>query len=172
MNHRESSLTTSRSGVQSKTDFAGDGDALRWVDVFTRTLDTKLRIPGTKIRFGADFLLGLIPGAGDAISLGLSGILIATMARHGATPKLVIKMLGNVLLDSLVGSIPILGSVFDLFYKANVRNLDLMREHYQEGKHRGPVWPMLAAIALAIAAMVIGVFWCLATLFGWLFSNA
>ena len=159
MNHRESENP------------AGDSDALRWVDGFTRTLDTKLRIPGTKIRFGADFLLGLIPGAGDAISLGLSGILIATMARHGATPKLVIKMLGNVLLDSLVGSIPILGSVFDLFYKANVRNLDLMREHYQQGKHRGPVWPMLAAIVIAIATMVAGVFWCVGKLFAWMFTG-
>jgi hypothetical protein len=141
---------------------------MKWVDRFTDTLDTKLRIPGTKIRFGLDFLLGLIPGIGDVISLGLSGILIATMAKNGASGKLVVKMLGNVLLDSLVGTVPILGNLFDLFYKANYRNLNLMREHYEEDKHKGSVWPILLAVIAAIVAMLASSAWLLMKLFSWI----
>ena len=66
---------------------------LRWVDTFSRVLDTKFRIPGTDMRFGLDFILGLVPGAGDVLSLGMSGTLVATMARHGASPMLVARML-------------------------------------------------------------------------------
>ena len=55
---------------------------------------------------------------------------------------LVVRMLGNVALDALAGTVPLLGDVFDLFYKANIRNLRLMREHYGEGKHSGSAWPV------------------------------
>jgi hypothetical protein len=126
---------------------------LRWVDEFTRTLDTKLRIPGTDIRFGLDFVLGLIPGVGGFLSLALSGLLIATMAKNGASLLLVTKMVGNVLLDTVVGVIPVLGNLFDLFYKANVRNLKLMREYYDEDKHRGSAWPILIPLFLAFLAI-------------------
>ncbi|KAA1258430.1 hypothetical protein LF1_09490 [Rubripirellula obstinata] len=141
---------------------------MQWVDRFTSTLDTKLRIPGTKIRFGLDFLLGLIPGIGDAISLGLSGMLIATMAKNGASGKLVAKMLGNVLLDSIVGTVPVLGNVFDLFYKANYRNLNLMREHYEEDKHKGSVWPILLAVIASIVVILAATAWMFMKLFSWI----
>lgn len=132
---------------------------LAWVDGFGRLLDTRFRIPGTDIRFGVDFLLGLFPYAGDLISLAFSGLLIATMARHGASGMLVVRMLGNVALDALVGTIPFLGDVFDLFYKANVRNLHLLREHYGEGKHQGSAWPVVIAVLLLILAMLAAVSW-------------
>jgi len=119
---------------------------LRWVDSLTHLLDNKFRIPGTNIRFGADFVMGLIPGAGDLLSMGFSGVLIATMAKNGASGRLVGRMLLNVILDTMVGSVPILGNVFDLFYKANYRNLKLMNEHYQEGKHTGSVWPVMILV--------------------------
>ena len=144
---------------------------MQWVDAFTGVMDTKLRIPGTEVRFGADFLLGLVPGVGDAISLGLSGVLIATMAKNGASAKLVTKMLGNVLLDAIVGVVPILGNLFDLFYKANYRNLKLMREHYEEDKHQGSVWPILLAIVLVITAILAGSAWVIVKLFTWIFSQ-
>ena len=132
---------------------------MRWVDSFSKLLDAKFRIPGTNVRFGVDFLLGLVPGLGDAMSLGLSAILIATMAKNGASLRLVLRMLGNVVLDAIVGSVPLAGNLFDLFFRANTRNVQLMREHYEQGKHRGNAWPIL----LAIAAIVIAVF---ASLFG------
>ena len=131
---------------------------LRTVDRMTDLLDTKFRLPGTNTRFGVDFLLGLVPGAGDAISLGFSGLLIATMAKHGASARLVLRMLFNVLLDSLVGSIPILGNIFDLYYKANTRNLRLMREYYDQGKHRRSVWPLVALVVVVLLGIFAGLF--------------
>ena len=62
---------------------------LAWVVTWTDLLDTKFTIPGTKIRFGADFLMGLVPGIGDALSLEFSGVLIAPRAKHGASKSLV-----------------------------------------------------------------------------------
>ena len=128
---------------------------LRWVDTFSRLLDTRFRIPGTSTRFGLDFILGLVPGAGDIVSLGMSGTLVATMARHGASPRLVARMLVNVVLDAFIGSVPVLGNIFDLFYKANYRNAELMREYYEEGRHRGSVWPVVAAVIAAIVLLMI-----------------
>ena len=143
---------------------------LRWVDSFSRLLDTRYRIPGTKIRFGLDFLLGLIPGAGDLIGMGMSGVLVLTMARYGASGKVVAKMLGNVALDTFVGSIPIVGDLFDLAYKSNYRNLKLMREHYDEGRHQGSATGVLLAVLVALllifVLVIVGIFY----LLGWFFS--
>ena len=60
---------------------------LKWVDNMSRLLDSKFRIPGTEQRFGVDFVLGLVPFAGDLVSLGMSGVLVATMAKNGASPS-------------------------------------------------------------------------------------
>jgi hypothetical protein len=131
---------------------------MRWVDGFSKLLDAKFRIPGTNVRFGVDFLLGLVPGLGDAMSLGLSAILIATMAKNGASLRLVLRMLGNVVLDAIVGSVPLAGNLFDLFFRANTRNVQLMREHYEQGKHRANAWPILLAIAAIVIAVFAGLF--------------
>ena len=143
---------------------------LRWVDSFSRVLDTKFRIPGTSIRFGLDFILGLVPGAGDILSLGMSGTLVATMAKNGASPRLVARMLVNVVLDAVVGSIPVLGNIFDLFYKANYRNAELMREYYDEGKHTGSVWPVVIAVIASILVIMIVLVWVTIELFEFLFN--
>lgn len=138
---------------------------LAWVESASRLLDTKFRIPFTDIRFGADFLLGLVPGAGDLVSYGFSSILVLTMARHGASPQLAAKMLVNIGLDASVGSIPVLGNVFDLVYKANYRNVELMKEYYVEGEHKGSVWPVvlgvLVGLFVILGLMLWLVFWVL-----------
>jgi hypothetical protein len=142
---------------------------LQWVDTYSRVLDTKFRIPGTGIRFGLDFILGLLPVGGDIVSLGMSGTLVATMARHGASPRLVARMLVNITLDAVVGSIPILGNLFDLVYKANYRNAVLMREYYEEGKHRGSVWPVVLAVIGVVVGLMVGLVWFLVWLIGLIF---
>ena len=143
---------------------------LKMVDGFSRLLDTKFKIPGTDIRFGLDFLLGLVPGAGDLVSLGMSGVLVTTMAKHGASPRLAARMLFNVALDALVGTIPILGNIFDLIYKANYRNAVLMREYYEEGKHSGSVWPVVLGVIITMVVIVALVVWVLASMIGWVFG--
>lgn len=155
---------------QILTDTQVEVPELRWVDGFSRILDTRFRIPGTDIRFGADFILGLVPGAGDVLSLGMSGLLVATMAKHGASPRLVAKMLFNVALDALVGSIPILGNIFDLFFKANYRNAVLMREYYGDGEHTGSVWPVVITVVVVIFLILALLIWGFFAALGWIFS--
>jgi hypothetical protein len=89
------------------------------------------------------------------------------MARHGASGMLVVRMLGNVALDALVGTIPLLGDLFDLVYKANIRNLHLMREHYQEDKHQGSAWPVVIGIILIILAIIVLIGWLAWLMLSW-----
>ncbi|MEM6769824.1 MAG: DUF4112 domain-containing protein [Bacteroidota bacterium] len=150
--------------------FAESVPQLQWVDKASQLLDTKFRIPGTDIRFGADFLLGLFPGAGDLISYGFSGILVITMARHGASPMLAARMLLNIALDALVGTVPVLGNIFDLFYKANYRNVELMKEFYAEGAHQGSVWPVVLGVIVALFGILVLVIWGIVALLGGVWS--
>ena len=110
---------------------------LQWLDLATDFMDSKLRIPLTNIRFGLDAVLGLIPVAGEILSFSISGIMLLAMARHGVSGKVIIMMIGNILVDAIIGAIPILGTLFNIGYKANVRNMNLLQDHYEEGKHQG-----------------------------------
>lgn len=94
--------------------------------LIARLMDNAVEIPGTGIRFGLDSLIGLIPGAGDALTAGVSLYIVYEAAQLGATRGQLAMMLGNVALDTLAGSIPVLGDLFDLTFKANVRNLRMM----------------------------------------------
>ena len=91
-----------------------------------RVLDTAIGIPGTKIRFGLDALLGLIPVAGDAASAALSGYIILAAARAGASRSVLARMIGNVVFDTVVGAIPVLGDLFDVAFRSNSRNAALL----------------------------------------------
>lgn len=94
--------------------------------VLAQTLDAAVRIPGTKLPVGLDFLLGLVPGVGDfaAGALGWYGIFVAQ--KMGAPRSVVLRMAGNIALDTIVGSVPLLGDLFDLGFKSNLRNLALL----------------------------------------------
>ena len=97
-----------------------------------RLLDTRWSIPGTNVRFGVDALIGLVPGLGDAASGLVSAYLVYRVAQLGAPPLLIARMAGNVALDTVVGSVPLVGSVFDVFFRANRRNIRLLRNHLDE----------------------------------------
>lgn len=134
---------------------------LKWVNKMSKLMDSKFTIPGTKFKFGLDPIIGLIPGIGDLGSYSVSLVLVYTMYRHGASKKLVSKMVVNSTLDMVIGSIPILGSIFDFWFKANNRNVKLLREYYEEGKHGGSgkayMSAVLVAVALVIAAFIFGI---------------
>ena len=80
-------------------------------------------------------------------------------------------MLINIGIDAVFGSIPLFGNIFDLFFKANTRNMNLMREYYQAGKHRGSVWPLLIGILLffliLFAVLIYGMYWIGSHIVGW-----
>ena len=110
---------------------------LKWVERVSYLMDEKFRLPGTNFRFGLDPLINLIPGVGDLSGFAVSSMLVLAMAKHGVSRKVLIMMFLNIVLDSTIGAIPIIGQVFDFTYKSNSRNIKLLKEHFNEGKHQG-----------------------------------
>ena len=107
------------------------GDPLAHARTLARLLDSAARVPGTGIRFGADAVLGLIPGLGDVAGAALAGYLVILAHRLGAPRSVVLRMLGNVAVDTLAGTVPLVGDLFDVAFKSNTRNLALL-EHAVE----------------------------------------
>ncbi len=125
-------------------------------------MDDKFRIPGTRFRFGLDPLINLVPFLGDIIGFAVSFVLVYVMWRNGASRKLVMLMLINVLVDLTIGAIPGIGNVFDFFFKANKKNIILLREFYYEGKHQGKGNDILAIILvgfLALTGLFLYILW-------------
>lgn len=132
---------------------------MKWIEGFAKMMDSKFLIPGTKIRFGIDPILSLFPVFGDLLTYIISGALIYTMHTQGASRKVVIKMILNSTLDTVIGVIPIVGTVFDIFYRSNDRNVKLLKEHYFEGKHQGSGSGLLAVIIIAAVLIVAAAFY-------------
>src|SRR5688572_8215589 len=106
-----------------------DESGIRWIEWLSHLMDSKFLIPGTRIRFGIDPILSLFPVFGDLLTYIISGAMIYTMHNHGASRKVVIKMILNSTLDTIIGVIPVVGTIFDIFYRANDRNVRLLKEH-------------------------------------------
>ena len=92
-------------------------------------LDSSIPVPGTSWRIGLDGLIGLIPGIGDLTAGALSSYILLQAARTGVPALVVARMALNVILESVLGTIPLMGDIFDFAFKANQRNVRLMR-HY------------------------------------------
>jgi len=99
-------------------------------------LDSKWRVPGTGIRFGADALMSLVPGVGPAVSTVVSAYIIWEARKLGVSTGTLLRMIGNVGLDTLISSVPLAGSVGDIFFQANLRNMALVRRHLAQGDTR------------------------------------
>jgi hypothetical protein len=104
--------------------------ALDRLDVLATVFDTAFVLPGTKVRFGVESLLRLVPGIGDAAASLLSCYLLYEAHRLGVPRLLFARMVMNVLLEGTVGAVPIAGDAFDVFFRANRRNVALLREHF------------------------------------------
>ena len=91
-----------------------------------RVLDSAVGIPGTRIRMGLDAILGLIPGAGDMVGATLSGYIVLAAVRAGASRAVLLRMIGNIAIDTVIGSVPLLGDLFDVGFKANMRNAAIL----------------------------------------------
>lgn len=100
------------------------------LDRIAQWLDEWFRIPGTGIRIGADSIIGLVPGVGDAVPFAVSLYMIARAQRMGVPGRLLGRMAANSLIDFVIGSVPVLGDVFDVGFKANRRNVDLLKRHF------------------------------------------
>lgn len=142
---------------------------LKKLNYLAKLMDAQFSIPGTNIRFGLDGIIGLIPGAGDLSTFAVSGYMLWVMANNGASGFVLARMTFNILIDAIVGAIPILGDLFDIAFKANMRNVRLMQEHYEEGRHKGSAWkviiPVLIIVFLVIVFIIWGTYKLLASLF-------
>ena len=138
---------------------------IQWVERVAAWMDSRFLIPGTNIKFGLDPLLSLFPVFGDLVTFIISSALIYTMHQHGASRNVVIKMIFNATLDTVIGAIPIVGTFFDIFYRANDRNVKLLKEHYFEGKHQGSGTGLLVAISIGALLIVAAVFFGIYKLF-------
>ncbi|TMI98738.1 MAG: DUF4112 domain-containing protein [Alphaproteobacteria bacterium] len=122
-------------------DFAGPlsrEQRIARIDALATLMDTAFLIPGTNVRFGLDALIGLVPGIGDAVTTIISLFIVNEARTLGAPPLLVARMIANVALDGFVGAIPIAGDAFDVAFRANRRNMALLREHLDKVESRGP----------------------------------
>ncbi|AUX42205.1 hypothetical protein SOCE26_036320 [Sorangium cellulosum] len=99
---------------------------LTWLGHF---LDNSIRIPGVGYRVGYDAVIGLIPGVGDLVGLGLSVYIVLAATRYRLPASTLLRMVLNVGLETLIGTVPLVGDLFDAAYKANARNLGLLHAH-------------------------------------------
>lgn len=104
-------------------------DRIARIDALATLFDTAFLVPGTNIRFGLDALIGLVPGIGDAITTAIALYIVNEARALGAPKLLVARMLANVALDGVVGAVPLVGDAFDVAFRANRRNMALLREH-------------------------------------------
>jgi hypothetical protein len=145
------------------------GQDLRGLRTVVRVLDDLVPIPGTRFRFGLDPLIGLIPGAGDVAAALLSGYALLVAARLGAPPAVLVRMVGNIAIDTVVGAIPVVGDAFDFGWKSNRRNLALL-ERYERSPAavaRGSRAILVLAL-LALLALTVGVGFAAFYLLRWL----
>jgi hypothetical protein len=132
-------------------------DPLARARALTRLLDSAAKIPGTGIRFGLDPILGLVPGLGDVAGAVLSGYLVLLAQRMGAPRSVVLRMLANVAVDTVGGTVPILGDAFDVAFKSSSRNLALLeRSLDMPTETKRASWLLVGATLAGLTLLAIG----------------
>jgi hypothetical protein len=134
--------------------------ALQRVRLVSHLLDNAIPIPGTRFRFGLDPILGLLPGAGDFVGAALSAYIVIEAARFGLPKEVLTQMVTNLVLDSVGGSLPVIGDVFDTTWKANSRNLALLEAHVatpspKKAANRGFVILMILLMVVLLVAIAV-----------------
>jgi hypothetical protein len=117
-------------------------DALKRLEALGKLMDGAFQLPGTNVRFGIDAVIGLVPGVGDLVSGLVSSYLIWEARRLGVSKWVLTRMAVNTLLDTTIGAIPLAGDVFDVMFRANMKNMALLRRHLEKqgyGQKLGPV---------------------------------
>ena len=122
----------------------------------SRLLDNAISIPGTKISFGLDPIIGLLPGGGDTITGGIAGYIVVEAARMGVPREILWKMVGNILIDSFAGTVPVVGDLFDVGWKANVKNIELLEKHLDVAESDSSDRLFIIGLILLIVLIVLG----------------
>lgn len=124
----------------------------RWANL----LDNAFRIPGTRIRFGLDAVIGLVPGVGDLSAPVFAAVILVTGFKLRLPAIVQARMVVNATIDMVLGLVPLLGDLADIAWKANLRNLALLERHAQPGvppSRNDYVFVIVSVIALAFVAL-------------------
>ena len=108
------------------------------VEALARLMDSQFKFPGTDVKFGLDAVIGIVPVAGDLISQIISSYIIWEARRLGVSRLTMARMIGNSVIDTLIGSIPVAGDAFDVIFRANLKNLSLLKAHLAKHGHTFP----------------------------------
>lgn len=131
------------------------------LELLARWMDSVFEIPGLGIRFGLDAIIGLIPGLGDTLTSLISLYILGAARRYGVPRVTMMRMAANVAVDYVLGSVPLIGDVFDVYWKANLKNVALLRRHVLAAPHearraRRGDWLFVAALIVALILLLIG----------------
>jgi len=142
------------------------------LEFLARLMDSVFVVPGLGIKFGLDPLLGLIPGLGDAISTFVSLYILSAAVRYEVPRVTMLRMGLNIVLDSAFGAVPIVGDMFDVAWKANQKNVELLRRSFEtvgteHRRGRRADWLFLIAIAVVLLLVLIGAAFCSYTIISW-----
>ncbi|MFV1575596.1 DUF4112 domain-containing protein [Phaeobacter sp. JH20_37] len=107
-------------------------DRLQSLERLAHGMDRAFRLPVIGTRIGWDSILGLVPGVGDALALAPAGYIVLSGYRMGASSGTLARMVGNIGIDALIGTVPLIGDIFDIGWKANLRNVALLRRHLEK----------------------------------------
>jgi hypothetical protein len=134
--------------------------AVRRLDSLSYMMDNSIPLPGTNRRFGLDAVIGLVPGFGDAAGSLMSAYIVVQAARLGAPASSLVRMVLNVGTEAVVGAIPFAGDLFDAWFKANARNVRLLRKELDRpGSTRKSSTGVVLAVILALVLILGAVGW-------------
>jgi nitrate reductase NapE component len=133
----------------------------RGLEQLSYLLDGLFRVPGTQWRVGLDALVGLVPGVGDFATTAASLYIMAAGVRYGVPKVTLLRMGANVAIDYLLGSVPVVGDLFDAAWKSNQKNIELLRERAavsgaEARRARASDWLFLALIVVVLLALLVG----------------
>jgi hypothetical protein len=133
---------------------------VRRLDSLSYVMDNSIPLPGTNRRFGLDAVIGLVPGFGDAAGSLMSAYIVVQAARLGAPASSLVRMVLNVGIEAVVGAIPFAGDLFDAWFKANARNVRLLRQELDRpGSTRKASKGVVLGVILALVLILGAVGW-------------
>ena len=143
------------------------------LDLLSHVLDDWFRVPGTSIRFGVDGIIGLVPGLGDIIGGLASTILVFAAWVRGVPYITLVRMVVNIGIEVLLGTIPLLGDAFDIAWKANRRNYALITRHLQQQRRQTwKDWVFLLLIAATLGVIFLAPIFLILWFLEWLARHA
>ena len=114
---------------QRIADLKGRQEAQRRLQRIAKLMDSQVRVPGLGLKIGADAILGLVPGFGDVLTGAIGAYLIYEAQRLGIPRSAIARMIANIAVDTAIGAIPVAGDIWDFFFRANDRNMQILARH-------------------------------------------